>query len=183
MIIFFTIVILFATFSSGLFAQDVDKEKINGAFGIKLGQIFEPSSSIGTHSLTDGTQLYEFIPENRFRSISKYFVGITPESHKVYSIWGGGNMDNNQSCKKEQAVIMSILFKKYIHIEEDQLFKSLTTLYGAEKVNQGDRYIITKCEGFVDVTLQIRYEDGTLGKQAEAERIMLESENSDSSGL
>lgn len=164
----------------GLVFSAQAEEKISGAFGIKLGQVFDPSGSIGKGSLTDGTPMYQFSPKKKFRSFSTYYVLITPKTHKVYSIWGIGNMENNPSCKKEQALVMAILQKKYGKVEKDELFSSL---YDMKNIDQGNRYVLTKCSGFSDVWIDIRYKDKKLATLAENERILLESEKVDSSGL
>lgn len=156
------------------------EEKITGAFGVELGQTFNPQEAIGKGSLTDGTPMYQFSPKNKFRSFSTYYVSITPKTHKIYSIWAIGNMENDPSCKKEQALVMAILQKKYGKMEEDQLFSSL---YDIKQIDQGDRYVLTKCSGLGDVSIDIRYKDKQLEEQAEKERILLESEKVDSSGL
>ena len=156
------------------------EEKISGAFGVKLGQVFDPSGAIGKGSLTDGTPMYQFSPKKKFRSFSTYYVLITPKTHKVYAIWGIGNMENDPYCKKEQALVMAILQKKYGKAEKDQLFSSL---YDMKNIDQGNRYVLTKCSGFSDVSIDIRYKDKKLATLAENERILLESEKVDSSGL
>jgi hypothetical protein len=174
---FFVLVsVLFLSISSSVSAE----EKITGAFGLELGQTFTPQDAIGEGSLTDGTPMYQFSPKKKFRSFSRYYALITPKTNKVYSIWGMGNMENNPSCKKEQALIMAILKKKYGKEEKGQLFSSLNDI---KEIDQGNRYVLTKCSGFVDVSLDIRYEDKELEQQAENERIILESEKVDSSGL
>ena len=154
--------------------------KITGAFGIELGQTFNPKEAIDKGLLTDGTPRYQFNPKKKFRSFSTYFVLITPKSHQVYSIRGIGNMENDSTCKKEQALIMDILQKKYGNVEKDQLFSSL---YDIKLINQVNRHVLTSCSGFVDTHLYIYYKDKKLEKQAEKERIILESEKIDSSGL
>ncbi len=156
------------------------QEKIAGAFSINLGDDFEPSKAIGKGVLTDGTPMYQFAPQKKFRSFSRYFVLITPKTHKVYSIWGIGNIENSPTCEKEQKLLMAILQKKYGKQQKKDLFSSL---YDAEMINQGERYISTKCTGFSNVTIDIRYKDQKLEKLAENERIELESEKLDSSGL
>lgn len=155
-------------------------EKITGAFGVNLGQVFNPDSAIGENSLTDGTPMYEFKPTKTFRSFTRYYVLITPISNKIYAIWGIGPMENDPICTKEQKLIMAILQDKYEKQEKEDLFSNL---YDIEKISQGDRFIITKCNGFSDVTLDIRYYDNNLEKLAENERIKYESKKLDSSGL
>ena len=173
-------VVLVAIFALSISSSINAEEKITGAFGIELGQIFNPQDAIGKGSLTDGTPMYQFSPKKKFRSFATYYVLITPKTHKVYSIWGIGNMENDPSCKKEQALLMAILQKKYGKVEKDQLFSSL---YDIKQIDQGNRYVLTKCSGFGDVNLDIRYKDKKLEEQAEKERIILESEKVDSSGL
>jgi hypothetical protein len=51
------------------------------------------------------------------------------------------------------------------------------------QIDQGDRYVITKVSGFTNVTLDVRYYDNALTKQAEKERLELEAKKVDSSGL
>ena len=46
-------------------------------------------------------------------------------------------------------------------------------MYDAEIINQCDRYIMTKCSGFSDVQVEIRYKDGKFKQLAENERIEL----------
>ena len=156
------------------------EEKITGAFGMELGQAFNPQEAIGKGSLTDGTPMYQFSPKKKFRSFSTYYALITPKTHKVYSIWAAGSTENDPSCKKEQALVMAILQKKYGKVKKGQLFSSL---YDIKEIDQGNRYVSTKCSGFGNVSLDIRYKDKKLEEQAEKERIILESAKVDSSGL
>jgi hypothetical protein len=71
------LLVSFIAIQASVFATD----KIEGAFGMALGQKFDPEKAIGTSSLTDGTPMYQFNPEKPFRSFTKYFVMITPTSH------------------------------------------------------------------------------------------------------
>ncbi|OGT18845.1 MAG: hypothetical protein A2V90_02705 [Gammaproteobacteria bacterium RBG_16_57_12] len=160
--------------------QAFTAEKIGGAFGKELGQVFEPSSAIGKGELTDGTPMFQFNPENTFRSFSKYYVMITPKTHKIYSIWGIGTMQNDPICKKEQEVIMEILKKKYGQPKKKDLAMNL---FDAEMIDHGDRVIVTKCSGFMDTTIDIRYTDQNLKEIANKERIEIEGNKLDSSGL
>jgi hypothetical protein len=172
-------VLLFITVT--FFVQGTEaQEKIDGAFGIALGQVFNPSIALGEASLTDGTPMYQFSPTKEFRSFSRYFVLITPETNKVYSIWGLGNVENTPTCEKEQKLVMAILSDKYGNEEKQGL---LSDLYDMKMITQGDRTIITKCSGFTDITMEIRYKDSQLQELAENERIKLESKKLDSSGL
>jgi hypothetical protein len=171
--------ILFACISAvalSAFATD----KIESAFGKKLGDVFEPSSAVGTSKLTDGTPMYEFSTTNGFRSFKRYYVLITPTTHRIYSIWGIGSVDNTAAGQKEQAVIMEILKEKYGSEAKQGLLDSIGDV---KRVSQGNRYIVTKLTGFTDVTLDIRYYDEDVEKAAEEERLADETKKADKSGL
>ncbi len=158
----------------------VGADKIEGAFGKKLGDVFDPSSAVGTSKLTDGTPMYEFSTTNGFRSFKTYYVLITPTTHKIYSIWGIGSVENTEAGQKEQAVVMELLKKKY-GVEETQGL--IDTMGDVRRIDQGNRYVLTKLTGFMDVTIDIRYYDSDLDKLAEAERLAAETKKADDSGL
>ena len=81
---FLSYIFVLLIFSNNIYSNN----PISGAFGIQLGEYFNPESAIGTGSLTDGTIMYQFQSEKPFRSFSRYYVLITPKTNKVYSIWG-----------------------------------------------------------------------------------------------
>lgn len=156
------------------------EEKIVGAFGMRLGDTFYPESAIGKGALTDGTPMYQFAPKKRFRSFNRYYVMITPKTHRIYSIWAIGPVENTEVGEKEQAVIMTLLERKYGKKEKEGLFDALMD---AKQVDQGNRYAMVKVSGFMDVTIDIRYYDKKLSDLAEKERVALEAEKVDDSGL
>ena len=171
-----SLILVLLSISSICLSQD----PISAAFGIKLGSNFDVTSSIGSNSLTDGTTMYKFKTENSFRSFSRYYVLITPKTEKVYSIWGIGDIDSDAMCEKEQDLLMAILVKKYGEMSEQSLMSSL---YDSKTISQGDKSVSTKCTGFSDITIDIRYYDHELKTLAEKERIELESDKLDASGL
>ena len=110
-----TIIVAILLISTIGFSQD----KIEGAFGMVLGGVYDPSNTIDIVSVADGVNLYQFNPSQKFRSFNSYFVMITPKSNKVCSIWGVGGVPSNEKAKKEQSLIMSILKNKYGESEID----------------------------------------------------------------
>jgi hypothetical protein len=154
--------------------------KLEGAFGKKLGDIFNPATAIGKSALTDGTPMYQFLPDKPFRSFTRYFVMITPTTHKIYAIWGVGPAANTEAGKKEQALVMELLQQKYGPKDKAGLGDGF---YDAEHITQGGRSVLTKITGFTDTTIEVRYEDRTLEKTAEQERLKLEGKKVDPSGL
>lgn len=75
---------------------------------------------------------------------------------------------------------MAILVKKYGEMSEQSLMSSI---YDSKTISQGDKSVSTKCTGFSDITIDIRYYDHELKTLAEKERIELESDKLDASGL
>ena len=170
------LLVSFIAIQASVFATD----KIEGAFGMALGQKFDPEKAIGTSSLTDGTPMYQFNPEKPFRSFTKYFVMITPTSHQIYSIWGMGSSENTETAQKEQAVVIEILKQKYGEEEKQGLMDTISDI---KQIIQGDRNVIVKVSGFTDVAIDIRYTDSKPEELAENERLALEAKKVDSSGL
>ncbi len=173
------IYLLFASLvvlSSTSFAES----KIEGGFGVKLGDIFLPESAIGKAALTDGTPLYQYSPNKKFRSFSDYYVLTTPKTNKIYSIWARGEFENTETAKKEQALLMSLLEKKYGKGEKQGLLDSFNDL---KRLDQGHRDILVRIIGFTDVVLEISYNDRPLVKLAEKERLEIEAAKVDDSGL
>jgi hypothetical protein len=164
----------------GVASTSPTAEKIEGAFGKKLGDIFHPAQAIGTSKLTDGTPMYEFATTKGFRSFKRYYVMITPTTHKIYSIWGIGSAENTEAGQKEQAVIMELLTQKYGATDKERLFDTMGDI---KRIAHGERYVITKITGFRDVALEIRYYDGQLEKLAEQERLATEVQKADKTGL
>jgi hypothetical protein len=164
-----------------VFAAPEEKiDRIEGAFGLKLGDAFDPASAAGKGALTDGTPMHQFTPEKPFRSFKRYFVMITPKTNRIYSIWGIGDFENTPTAKQEQALILEILKQKYGEKKKEGLMDQLSDI---KQIDQGDRSVVVKISGMMDVTMDIRYYDEPLRKLAEKERLELEAKKVDSSGL
>jgi len=85
--------LIFLVFSFNATAE----EKITTAFGLNIGDKFDINSSIGESSLTDGTLLYLFETNKKFRSFASHFVMLTPKTQRIYAIWGIGQVENTPS--------------------------------------------------------------------------------------
>lgn len=175
-----TILVVFMANIVFFHLTSLGQEKISGAFGMTIGEAFDPATAIGESELTDGTPLYRFTPEIEFRSFTRYFVMITPKTKKIYAIWATGPFKNTETAKKEQALVMEILRQKYGELKEPGLFDAMGDVL---MIDHGDRYIVTKISGFTDITFDIRYYDRELKELAEKERLELEAAKVDSSGL
>jgi formylglycine-generating enzyme required for sulfatase activity len=154
--------------------------KISEAFGMKLGDVFDPTKALGQSKLEDGTPMYQFSPTQAFRSFTEYYVMITPQTNKIYCIWAQGPFDNPEMAKKEQALVMELLKEKYGDKQKQGLFDSIGDVM---RIDDGNRYIITKVSGFSTATLDIRYYDTELQKLAEQERLKIEATKVNATGL
>ncbi len=155
-------------------------EEITGAFGIKLGDVFQPTLADKDSTLSDGAIMYQFEPQQPFRSFTNYYASITPKTHKIYSILGVGTIESDQVCKKEQAVVMSILKEKYGKSNNNN---DTLKPREAELIDQGNRAVSTKCSGDSNAKISVKYYDNNLKDLAEKERIEFESSKVDAGGL
>lgn len=174
------LITILLAFVSAAYAAEEKVDKIESAFGVKLGDVFEPTKAIGKGSLIDGTPMYQFSPAKPFRSFTRYFVMITPKTNRIYSIWGIGDFENTPTAQKEQALLLEILKQKYGEKKKDGLMAQLSDL---KQIDQGDRSVVVKISGMMEVTMDIRYYDEPLRKLAENERLEIEAKKVDSSGL
>ena len=95
----------------------VAADKIEGAFGLKLGDVFEPTTPPIT-ATPDGAPFslngaYEFTPKERNRDFSDYFVLITPNSHLVCRILAVHKAPGIENSKAFHDCLTAILHLKY----------------------------------------------------------------------
>lgn len=156
-------------------------EKIVGAFGMEFGKKFNPSTATYTYKSKSNTSIsYRFKPKSGFRSFSTYTLSVTPKTGLIYRIIVWGDMQNLATCKSEQNVIMSILERKYGKaIEHDIGGDSI----GNKRIDQDNMFVWTACSRGRGGRISIGYGDRRLRAQAEKERIELETEKVDASGL
>lgn len=152
-------------------SNNFSSSNINGAFGMNLGDTFDPADAIGAEKLTDGTSMYQFDPSNNFRGIQKYYVLVTPISHQVYSIWGLSDIESGRECIQELDQTRELLKSKYGKPKQQGLHEQLE---GIETIVSGNRYIQTFCTRFMDIKLQIQYYDRELMQLADTEKKQLD---------
>ncbi len=76
--------------------------KIDGAFGMRLGEVFNPAAAIGESSTTAKETMYEFAPSEPFRSFKRYFLLLTPKTHRIYCIWAIGNFETRRLLRRSR---------------------------------------------------------------------------------
>ena len=192
--IFTTLVIILFTVS-GINAKGADNNKSNtsvneqignakvlGGFGLKLGDVFDIKSAKGKTKTTSGETLYSFSPSKKIKYFKKYFVLVTPESHKIREIWGIGSYKNQASCEKNLDVLEVMLEKKYGKFNKPS-FSMNSVKYVTDNFNK-NRDIVIKCNGFVqEYSFYIMYKDSTLNELSKKEEAEIEAGKIDSSAL
>jgi hypothetical protein len=138
------------------------QQQITGAFGLVLGTTVDLSQYQKTGETTDKTPCYGFTPQNPLEGLTTYWFQASPKSGIIFRIWAQGD------CKK------------YGQGEKEGQFDDF---YDAKRMTRGNRSMVLKCTGTDDVTLNLYYTDDDLKKQADKERLELESKKPDASGL
>jgi hypothetical protein len=155
-------------------------EKIEGAFGKKLGEAFDPSSATGTSTNSEGGIMYEFTPTNAVRSFKRYYVMITPTTHKIYCVVAIGNVVSTTAGRKEQSVIMGVLREKY---GSEFKIGPTDSMGDVKRIQQGSRNIVTTLSGYPNHIIDLKCHDDDLEKLAEKEHVAKEIGSIEKSGL
>ncbi len=157
-------------------------ENIIGAFGLQLGDVFNPDDAINLSKTNGGEIVYQFEPTKKVKYFKTYYLLITPTSHKIKKIWGTGNYDNVQTCQDDKDVIQSILEKKYGKMKQSYLTNMLR-----DKpifISSRTRVIELKCtNNFPSLGLYLEYKDNDLYELSSKEREKLKITDIDSSAL
>jgi len=150
-------------------------EPIEGAFGFKLGDVFDPATATKTASekcwfqIDETTSSERYVPiyfvaaPNAPKIFSKIFLEITPKSHKIYRITAKGR----ELSKVERDGLEMTLREKYSSINKE-------VASGSKIIDQGNRniqlYAIMQPSGYVNVPpfaiSELTYTDDNLLKQA-----------------
>jgi hypothetical protein len=175
-----TITSMLAVWLSIMAFSALAAEKIEGGFGKKLGETFDPSLATSTSTNSEGAIMYEFTPTNAVRSFKRYFVMITPTTHKIYCVMAIGNVESTTAGRKEQSVIMDVLREKY---GSEFKIGPIDSMGDVKRIKQGSRNIVTTLSGHPNHIIDIKCYDDDLEKLAEKEHVAKETANIDKSGL
>ena len=143
-------------------------EVIKGAFGKQLGDVISRAQVIGVSELTDGTPMYEFAPQSGLRSLTHYYVLITPSSRRIHSIWGRGAFQTTAAAANEQKVLVELLRRKYGEPDKEGFADRMDDSIW---FTRGKRHICTRIVGFSNPSLEIHYVDAELREIGEKERV------------
>ena len=155
------------------FAVLAENEKIEGGFGIDLGQKIEEKNlpqDLAMARLDENNDevIYSFTPQHPYEPLSEYRVYVTPRSGRVYRIEAEGYFRKRESCVEELELLEDILTRKYGKKNHDAgvRFTDLDVINFGGK----NRKIIVKCSGyFTKHKLKLSYVDRNLMKDAKQE--------------
>ena len=176
------LVLLIVGFS--LEAVSAGNEQISGAFGLVLGDQYDPKRSYGKKSKETGLTLYSFRPKNNFRSFTKYAVSLTPSTKKIFLINAIAVFRNSSDCESELDLMSSMLEEKYGQpIKTTDRFDLNNTTVLIDQPEHG-REILLKCSRLrSNVKLDIFYSDNNLKSLSEQEYKEIERKRLNDSGL
>ncbi len=149
--------------------QDAQIQKIQGAFGFHLGEIFKPKSASDNMTIATGETLYRIKPKEKFRKFNTYYVLITPVSKKIYGIWAEVDLKNRPQAEREFKVVLTLLEKKYETKAAAGIIPSM--LRKSIKINNRTITLSSSIIGEV----KLHYTDDLLKAQADKEAVMQEA--------
>lgn len=172
-------IIILVCITLTLAAQEQAFEPIGGAFGIDLGQQFDPTQATAQGELTNGTPMYGFKPTKPYQAFQDYWVLITPRTQQVYAIWARGKFDNAAKASAEADVLMTILTRKYGPQDKDSM-----AIGDVRVIQQANRSVVVKVDNnFSSAALEARYYAIDLEQLAKEERLQIEAAERDTGGL
>ncbi|MCP5381358.1 MAG: hypothetical protein H6912_03235 [Kordiimonadaceae bacterium] len=161
-----------------LLKRQGSKEFITTAFGIELGSQFNIDNSRGT--VIDEPDGYVFEPTVPYEDFTTYYVIRAPKSGIVSEIHAYSDKMSEDACKNRLRTLQSIYYEKYLyageHLDDDY------NKY-RQYIDADNGYLRLGCTGFVEYRLYVDYGDLDLIKITKDERLAIEKESKDKSGL
>jgi hypothetical protein len=85
--------------------------KIEGAFGKRLGEVFDPAGALNERK--DGIERYRFSPEAPFPSLTDYYVEVAPTSKRICAIHATGKASTETDAERVTTLLDIALRQKY----------------------------------------------------------------------
>lgn len=148
---------------------------ITGAFGLKLGQVFNVKKAKGVVEEHNEPPFYLFAPTSPVHELDTYYVRLTPADNRVYEIWGIKYFEKHRECKAVEKKIVEILTKKYGDpVKREKLAKFFNPY---TKFQTDDNTIVVDCNGFTKHKLSVVYTNAKVEKKVEKVDNMFDDNN------
>lgn len=151
-------------FIIGCTSQDNKNEQsLEGAFGIRFGDVFD-SNQTSEQIMRNNRPVFEINPPKKIQYFDKYYIAITPKTHRIYSIYAEKAYHDFLECIDSREAVLGILYKKYGNWKSDDKGEIYTIM-----ANNG--FIMFNCDFYYK--LKIKYKYLPLFDIAEKEKIDL----------
>ncbi len=98
--------------------------QIEGAFGFKFGEVFDPNSALEKRPVAAGGFIYVVKPPKPSDAFTDYFLVLTPITHKIVGVWANHMFKDQSEALAKQAELAPILEGKYGKINETDAQKN-----------------------------------------------------------
>jgi hypothetical protein len=154
------LVAILATLTLAVSADAADK--IESAFGLTLGAVFEPRPGDVCFSKIGYGYAYFFAPNPGNSALCEYQVFVSPNTHRIYRIVGIGLYADKDKRLEIGAAIETFLQNKYGEGEVGAKFTN-------HEIAQGSRHVTVIMSGRSRAEIGVVYEDKILMDQARRE--------------
>jgi len=148
---------------------DASRPPITGAFGLALGQKFDPRSAASSEKMGASVQ-YGFKPTVPLPSFSKYYLELTPRSSRIWRIAAMGIFESDGEERAQQVREKTIvaLWEKYGRpVHEVDVDERRTEITETDRFTKGDREVsVTYTSAVGRAFVHLVYRDKSLDKQA-----------------
>ncbi|HEY1169885.1 MAG TPA: hypothetical protein VGH19_00830 [Verrucomicrobiae bacterium] len=154
--------------------------EIEGAFGLKFGEVFNPTKALATAKTTSGEVMYKVKPPTPNAYFDTYLIMITPDTKRIFEIWAMGPVPSESEGKIRRDSLVKAIEAKY------QTKKNLFDSEFARMMIQGDKTVTVKTSRQLSgagYQLELRYKDGALAKEGRGEAVDRNIKNVDNKGL
>jgi hypothetical protein len=154
-------------------------EAIDGAFGIKFGEVFDLGKSTGVMTTTLGETLYGVRPPTPNPAFDRYFVEINPKTKTIFHVWAQGKVPSLAEGKIRQDALANTIEAKY------QARRNIIDSEYARVLMQGQKMVTVKTYRMPDggYVIDLKYIDNDMKADAKKEAVTIDSKNVNSKGL
>jgi len=151
---------------------------IEGAFGLKLGDVFDAAKAVAIRSPELPTPFYEIKPAGPLPGFQGYHCTITPTTHRIISIGAAADVKTLDAGRAEEVRILELLEGKYGKAE-----LSITNGRREWRITSNNRNASLTGPTAGAMSIMLVYRDERMAALAIDERKAINAAKADASGL
>jgi len=152
--------------------------QVEGAFGLKFGEVFDVSKAIDTIKATDGQVFYEVKPPTPNSYFDRYFISVTAKTKMITEIRARGPVADAAEGRARQRALVKALEGKY------ELKRGIFDREDANILIQKSKSIVVKSRKSADeFILELIYSDSSFSAQIKKEAAEAVTAAPDNKGL